>query len=295
MQKLNPASALSASLRGGTRADPGPQLRAHATRLPSPTAFAYRHRLPPPRHSQVDIAIRFRTCIYNEDFDNMESDVIMDPKVLAVRYLRSSFFVDLLASFPLDWFAGGAGLRSLTAQCVRLNRVLHMHRVFSVHFDQVCATAATRPPVSELHGCLASHTCTGSCRCTRRVHSRVSGAEGALTCAHKRGGAGRALYSQLHAPLSARFFYACAGATCACAACACAVVSQAIHLARMQWLAVLWSLFLLFAHWVACGWCASHPASSIPHPHHPPPKLYSPRPFRPPLLILSLTPSTVGT
>ena len=48
----------------------------------------------------LDIFINFRTSIVSE----LDSEEIFDQKKVALRYLRSKFFIDFLASIPFDYF-----------------------------------------------------------------------------------------------------------------------------------------------------------------------------------------------
>lgn len=49
----------------------------------------------------IDVAINFRTTIINEK----TGEEIFDGRIVALRYLRGKFFIDLLASIPFDFFS----------------------------------------------------------------------------------------------------------------------------------------------------------------------------------------------
>mmetsp|Transcript_72110 Transcript_72110/g.143019 ORF Transcript_72110/g.143019 Transcript_72110/m.143019 type:complete len:843 (-) Transcript_72110:32-2560(-) len=86
----------------------------------------------------LDIYVRFHTMYTSAPEDG--SELIMDRKLIANRYLRGAFVVDVLACFPIDIFAAGAaggGLLSSTALALRTNRLLHLTRIYTVHRDQI--------------------------------------------------------------------------------------------------------------------------------------------------------------
>ena len=85
-----------------------------------------------------DIFLRFRTSFLPPVEES--ADPIFDTSRIARRYLRGSFALDSLACFPLDLLAAGAadgGLLSLTAQRLRMNRVLQIARLYTTHRKEV--------------------------------------------------------------------------------------------------------------------------------------------------------------
>jgi len=66
----------------------------------------------------VDLIVSFRTAFKQDGI------VIYDSKRMAVRYLKSWFAIDLLASFPIGWFVSGAE--------TKVNKLFRMLRLFKL-------------------------------------------------------------------------------------------------------------------------------------------------------------------
>jgi len=79
----------------------------------------------------VDMAIRFRTTYVSSIEEGNE--LITDPKLIAKRYYRKGFVLDLVATVPIELFAAFLGMRSLEVHALRLNRLLRFTRIFTLH------------------------------------------------------------------------------------------------------------------------------------------------------------------
>lgn len=96
----------------------------------------------------ADIAVRFRTMYVSGPTEGNE--LITDPRRIAAHYTRgtptSTFLLDLCASLPIDLLAlfapGGVG--GLTGQALRLNRLAHVWRVRTVHWEELMKLARLR-------------------------------------------------------------------------------------------------------------------------------------------------------
>lgn len=95
----------------------------------------------------LDILVRFRTMYISDDFDHM-NELVTSPRDIAVHYLRRSLSIDVLACLPTDLlFASTApegGICSLTAQGLRLNRLLHLTRLYTVHAREIITLGRVR-------------------------------------------------------------------------------------------------------------------------------------------------------
>ena len=114
----------------------------------------------------VEMALVFRTMHRGVEFD--ASALVTDPREIARRYYTSrAFKLDLFGLLPIEIFALGApgGLASTAACALRLNRLLKISRVRTVHGFQLsklskikmllCKLGAQRPPCRAARGSLA--------------------------------------------------------------------------------------------------------------------------------------------
>ncbi len=86
----------------------------------------------------VDIAVCFRTMYLPPSEEG--SDPVTDLHKISRRYQHGWLALDVFACLPIDWFAAGAsdgGLQSLTAQWLRMNRLLQMARLYTTHADEI--------------------------------------------------------------------------------------------------------------------------------------------------------------
>ena len=83
----------------------------------------------------VEILLTFRTCI--ETSLEEGSEIVSDTALIARRYLRGTFALDLLGVLPIEIFALAApgGITSMGAQALRLNRLLRLSRFVTAHGD----------------------------------------------------------------------------------------------------------------------------------------------------------------
>ena len=78
----------------------------------------------------LDILLSFRRAYLNE----RSGKEIRDPKLIAIRYLKFYFWVDLLSAIPFDMMAN-SGILSL-ASLLKVFRLLRLHKIISfVGFD----------------------------------------------------------------------------------------------------------------------------------------------------------------
>ena len=81
----------------------------------------------------ADVALQFRTSFIGDEDDGNE--LVTSLSLIAHRYIHSALARDVATIFPLEMFAAGAenGLAGLAAQACRLNRLLHVARLWYVH------------------------------------------------------------------------------------------------------------------------------------------------------------------
>ena len=104
----------------------------------------------------VDIVVHMHTMyISGADEGN---ELVTDARRIRRRYLRTTFAFDVLAALPLDLLFGGGGLNGVcgaAAQGLRLNRVLHVFRLFTIHGGQLAQLGRlTRYAPCPTCGCL---------------------------------------------------------------------------------------------------------------------------------------------
>jgi len=63
--------------------------------------------------SPTDIGLHFRTT-----FVNRKGEVVSNPKVIALHYVKGWFILDLLAALPFDLFQTATIMPSLDSVCV---------------------------------------------------------------------------------------------------------------------------------------------------------------------------------
>ncbi|XP_031434152.1 potassium/sodium hyperpolarization-activated cyclic nucleotide-gated channel 1 [Clupea harengus] len=78
----------------------------------------------------VDLVMNFRTGIVNED----SSEIILDPKVIRMNYLKSWFVVDLLSSIPVDYIflIVEKGFDSEVYKTARALRIVRFTKILSL-------------------------------------------------------------------------------------------------------------------------------------------------------------------
>ena len=80
----------------------------------------------------LDIFVRIRTTF----MDEILSQEIVDPKVLAKRYIKSQFLIDFLSAIPLDYFAycvsGDSAEILMYLGAMRLFRIFKMSDIASL-------------------------------------------------------------------------------------------------------------------------------------------------------------------
>lgn len=95
----------------------------------------------------LDIMIRFRTMYISND-EYHTNELVTSPQEIARHYLRRSLGVDILACLPTDLLFGAAaasgGICSLSAQGLRLNRLLHLTRLYTVHSREIATLGRVR-------------------------------------------------------------------------------------------------------------------------------------------------------
>ena len=77
----------------------------------------------------IDILIVFRTITTGED-----GEAVTDQKTIAIKYLKGSFWVDLLSTVPLDSLAGlflneTTAVRFKIFGCLKLIRIVRLNRI----------------------------------------------------------------------------------------------------------------------------------------------------------------------
>ena len=142
----------------------------------------------------VDLVMNFRTGIVNED----SSEIILDPKVIRMNYLKSWFVVDLLSSIPVDYiflivekgfdsevYKTARALRIVRFTKIlsllrllrlsRLIRYIHQWEEVSAQYECecvracVCVCAAVCEPSCGAHGTCAE---PNRCQCKEGWHGR---------------------------------------------------------------------------------------------------------------------------
>ena len=81
----------------------------------------------------IDIVFNFRTAFYDK-----QGKLELDHKLISRNYLRSWFFIDLIASVPTDWFNTGTG----AIGAAKMPRLLRLGRLLK-KFDQFAAASAS--------------------------------------------------------------------------------------------------------------------------------------------------------
>jgi len=78
----------------------------------------------------VDLVMNFRTGIVNEE----NSEIILDPKVIKMNYLKSWFVVDLLSSIPVDYIflIVEKGFDSEVYKTARALRIVRFTKILSL-------------------------------------------------------------------------------------------------------------------------------------------------------------------
>ncbi|VDL88617.1 unnamed protein product [Schistocephalus solidus] len=74
----------------------------------------------------ADIAVKFRTGVIANDF---EDEIILDPKEIARRYVRSWFLLDLISSIPMDYIFWMLNKRENYNQILTAGRTLRILRL----------------------------------------------------------------------------------------------------------------------------------------------------------------------
>lgn len=78
----------------------------------------------------VDLVMNFRTGIVNEE----SSEIILDPKVIKMNYLKSWFVVDFLSSIPVDYIflIVEKGFDSEVYKTARALRIVRFTKILSL-------------------------------------------------------------------------------------------------------------------------------------------------------------------
>lgn len=77
----------------------------------------------------IDIIITFRTTYINGSSGNE----VMEPKKIAIHYLKNRFMIDLLSIFPFQWVLGGNDIEILNIfGILKVMRVLRLGRIINV-------------------------------------------------------------------------------------------------------------------------------------------------------------------
>ena len=86
----------------------------------------------------VDIGVNFRTTFYNS-----HHELVIEPRAIALRYLRQWFFLDLIATFPFEVFALGATENLLLFDACKAPRLFRLIR-FVKRFDKLTGANVLR-------------------------------------------------------------------------------------------------------------------------------------------------------